>query len=1128
MGNGLIVLDKVTIAANGYDKADSIASNGLYNISVIGANDEATLLGNLIDAKKWDTITGGFTYGRKYTDTNLISISGGLLATSVDAATLNTANAINGSVFTFNKDWIADGLGEVSIKVSDDYSVTLSASSETATAGWVTLSGTSASWKKDGSTDFSLKAGSGDVSSIISVTDGRDAVVTVSGLADLTDASLVGFGFTTNKVTVADSLFGASGQISVYGAADTTNYTFDFSAATKAANVAAGSSSINILGGSGKDSLYVGTGLSNISVFGGAEADTINIASASGSITVNGGEGNDLFIFANSAKASIQGLEVGDTIQVGDVSKASVSADGVLVIGASNAVSLGVNGFDSISDYNPIYNVVVKSASASSILGDLIDPKEWASVAAGTFTWGRDYGSDRNLISISGGSGSWNSSITADAFKKFTDSLSASSAMNGDTLTVDVGWLGKEDILFTTSGTGVVTLSATETVRTGEAEEWATIGANEVIYKDSGNFAYSITAAEAAGGVSTIDAVDQRDILVTISGAGLASSVSGADTEFVFDDGVASLGAAAFNTSGGAISVFGAADSVNYTFNFSAASDANIGGASASLGANIVAGTSSITILGSDYADTIGIGTGLQNISVFGGDGADTIYVTAGNNITVDGGNGANVFNISGGGTIQAAGGESSDIFNISDTANNISIGSASNDSDTFAFNLTNGANITIKGLDTSDVISLSNTIASGSVIDGGKLVLGNATITANELTTAAGFASLYSVKVYNGTGADSETTLGNLIDTIGWHEVTADNTANYGRTYGADSATIVISGLASLTSQVATLNAGEYISGGTTLLTFDSDVLKGQTTPITLTSSMYHAALASDTKVVYNPESYSTLSTTSVAYKSANTVAGYEITARTGDSISDTINYVAAASSEATIAGLATNFNLKNIAFGENVFTISAAALTTTNVTLTGEEAYQLTVGADVSGQTVRSEYWLADSSTATFYAGQGTVAGHDVAEGGKSIVYTPEANGTETIVIKGLKGIASDGKSIGGITLDSTTSSVTIAKTIIGTVGAGVTVGSGYNYTLGGKAALISSVEKGGVTLTGSTSNDSLTNNGGASYLDGGKGNDVIVAGANGDTISAGVGNDSISLGAGKDSVYYSGGND
>ena len=971
-----------------------------------------------------------------------------------------------------------------------------------------------------------------------SVTLAADHVTIESGNFQIKGANAHADSIVASNIiqTVAGTNFSVEGQ----GGADTisvTNATVNANAIIDGGADADTISVSNIsVGSGGQFSVNTGAGadtvnLSDITVTSGgkfavygnnsgtdSDKDIFNIGkNVSGISIISGSNDSDIFNFESGAKGivSISGLNVGDTISLSEAptGKASLSSGGLIVLGDVSIAANGLTAPDAVA--NQLYNVKVNAATGDPTnLGDLIDQKKWATVKGGDFTYGRQYGNENSLISLSGSG--WNTTVVdTDTFEQtFTGE------MDGDTLTVSAAWLGKEDVLFTTKGTGKVTIGTGDASLRVQDAEWATLAAQEVIYKDKGNFAYSI----ASGTVSTIDAVDQRATLVTISGGGLANTVSGdvKNNEFKFENNVASLGAAAFNTTGGQISVFGAADTVNYTFNFSAAKDATIVSGSQTVGANIAAGTGSITILGSAYADTVAIGAGLQNISVFGGAEADVFNIGGTGTITANGDADDDTFNITAGTNITVIGGAGKDTFNITG-GDNISIDSSEKDPDTFAFNLTKGANITIGGLDTVDVISLNQTVASGSVTENGKLILGNATITANDLNTAAGFASLYNVKVYNGATTVA-TALGDLIDKIEWHARTDSKAtvAAYGRQYGETSDTILISGLATVTSQVATLNEGEYING--TFVTFDSDVLKGQTTPITLTSNIYHAALADDSKVVYNPESYTTLTATEVAYKSASTVAGYSVVAGTGN---DTINYIAAADSGATISGLATGFDLSAIQFGDNVFTISAAALGATSVTLNTDAGYKLTVGADVSAATTRSAYWLDDTSgsTATLYAGQGTVAGYKAND--KIIAYTPQADSTSTIVITGLKNISSDGQNIAGITL-SKDSNVTIAKTIIDTAGANVTKGTGYNYTLGGKGKLISSITEGGVTLTGSTSNDSLTNKGGASVLDGGKGNDVIVAGANGDTISAGVGNDSITLGAKADSVFYSGGND
>ena len=1025
-----------SLKVNGFESLGAFTH--VYHATITDGKGNSSLLGDLIDRKEWVITAEGndsiYVYGRQDgDDVALISIGGGLNSVAT-AAALKDATA--NDTLTVSTDWL--GLENVPFALNGG-GISLAATEKTLEDRWA-VNATEAIYYASGNASYTVDM----TQKAITVKDERLSLVTLSGAGIATGANASLFAFDTNtNVATLEKGAGAfgTGQLSVYGAADSVNYTFNLSNASSL-NVVAGTDSITVLGGEGDDQFLIGTGLKNISIFGGAGDDSITVNSTAGEITVTGGDGSDTFIFGSGVTAAITDLESIDVIQVDSVAASFDTTNKVLVVGGASGASLKVNGFESLGAFTHVYHATITDGKGnSSLLGDLIDRKEWVITAEGNdsiYVYGRQDGDDVALISIGGG---LNSVATAAALKDATAN---------DTLTVSTDWLGLENVPFALNGGGI---SLAADASNSLAAYWNTETDETAIYYDKGNASYSIVGSE-------IQVTDERASLVSFAGL-TADSLTSDNFKFVVGENVASLSADAIN--GDVITVYGNGDSV-YTFDFSAAA--------ASVGANVAAGTGSINILGSNEDDTFTIGAGLENISVYGGIGDDSITVNSTEgDITVTGGAG----------------------------------------SDTFIF--ADGVTAAITDLESIDVIQVDSVAASFDTTNKVLVVGGasGASLKVNGFESLGSFKDVYNVKVTDGTETKS---LGDLIDGEQWR-ATGASVAAYGRQYGTDSEKIVLSGLANLTEQVNALNETEHISG--TLFTFDSDVLKGQTTPISLTSNIYYAVLDEKSAVKYHDEEWATGSG-KITYTSARNDAGYKVTARDEGENTDVIKFVAAESNTATISGLASNINLKYISFDTStkVFTLSEGILNNENVVLAADnDDYKLSLASGIEGTTTRSNYWIAsDTSIANYYEGQGTVAGYDLDSDGTTIKYTAESNAAvSTIQITGLKNISEvDSLNVKGIELNSTTSEVTIAKNNISTNGATVTAGAGYNYTLGGKGKLTADIASGTVSLTGSTSNDVLTNKGNAdAVINGGNGNDVIsIVGSGAATLTGGVGND------------------
>ena len=1218
------------------DIADAKDFTTLYNVAVTNGGTE-TNLGDLIDPIKWsDTTSNSFTYGRNYTDTNLISIGGGLKDT-VTTETLTSKTS--GTTLTVQDEWLSAWNSQISVTTAQGYSVALEDNATVkAATGWVGQNTSVAAYRFESTVSLAMTAG--DDATIIAASDTRTNAILLDGLKDGWSLDSIG----DNKTVALDENdINSSTQLTVSGA----GYKFTFDAAADVLVASSGTSiggsskadtisaeGLTVAGASGVFNIESGKGTDSISasqisinsgysiIFSGDGEDTISASQISVNndyFYINGNGGADSISVTNATVSGNGNFEIDGQLENDNISVSQISVSGgkfsinggvgTDTISVENATVSG--GFFNVDGYNGADNISVSGVSVGdgkvSINGgagaDTISVKGvtgngkfyvyggTASEDTDNDTFNIDSSTDISIISGDDDADTFAfnvSNAATVAIKGFTnkDIISLSGAVTAETGTGVLKLTSratKEKTTITFDGTDIDAISDTKVIKGNgnqttlikllQPNVWTIQDAATAVYGNEDDETFITVSNLKLNGASgteisetLLDIVEDstgkyikisEEILGEING-----TVTAAFTNQTTDD-YSNYKLSLMNSE-----TASASDTAHWNLN-ETNSDVTYVSAYKTTGYVVDSEQNQITYVNTAAAfdsDTFTI-SGLKGTitKVESGEGYNFINLT-GSTVTITSDTVLGTLNndsvkLTGENYTLQLGGDVTTV-NAVPTAWGLIAGEIDSiksaeyykDGTTAGYVLGDKAirfddadsgtlQFTINGLNSNTTLT-SGAITAVTVTDSEVKITSADILTTNDVTieTATG---IYSLAIANDLvtlepvetpaqwvfgkkdeNTSTETVIYNAFSaTAGWTFVPATSEKSAYIDYTEEIPVQGQATIAGLTTVYNETTLQNLDAPDGTFITLDSDILKGTST-VSLTSNIYHIALDQNAVVQYYDEEWATASN-KITYTSARNDAGYAITARGEGENTDVVNFVAAARSDATITGLADNFKRSDISFGSDTFTLSQNILTNSNVKLSTTAAYKLALGEDVAAPSTREKYWIAsDTTIANYYAGTGTISGYTLTDS-QTVTYTAEKEAELTIQIDGLKGIAAHNNQIGGITLDSSTSTVTVAKVIIGANGASVKAGAGYNYELGGKGNLISNVA-GGVTLTGSTSNDSLTNKGGASVLDGGKGNDVIVAGAKGDTISAGVGNDSITLGNGKDSVYYSGGND
>lgn len=1009
---------KLTLSEISDDNASDLYGTKVYN----GTNGE-TVIEDLIDKKHWIADgEGAFSYGRTYgSDKNLISIAGGLNSTATTDA-LNAATS--DGTLTLSANML--GTSDVSYTVATNYAVSVSAdTTNTFAAGWV-YDNSSATYKVDGTVSYTNDT----ANHVIKANDDRESAVELTGLASstlVTNADKV--------VTVAEGAIGNDTITIAKGASYTINFA---STAEHDANVLINDSNTTVTGAAGADSFTVSSvtnvsisggdgadifaisngsdftlngeagddvfnisGGSSIVADGGAGSDTFNISANITNLTLSGGDGKDTFAFADSITATITDLANADAISLSSAVTSGTFKAGVLTL---DNVTLNLNNIKT-DDASGLYGMTVNNGGTETVIEELIDTIGWTfDSATGVATYGRSYGDEKGMVTISG--------LTLKGVTEITDSLIK---ISSETTTE-----GTTNYTFSLADS-IITESATEdkavTIKYSSTDDTYNSSNTKLARINSDTNVYTHTAAKWELGSSNTQ-------LVYTSYEDIAGYTVETDGQSIYYDPTSHT-TTSFTVSG--------------LIEMTAANINSATGLTDSTGA---------TLVGIEFDSTLTADTGKVLIA----EGA------------------------------------------------------------------LNKTDITIE--------STSGTTKHYSVTLAGGDIVPETTPAAWQGTTEKGTFNYHTADVTEGYANDTEDDGDAYIRYI--EPIASENAAT-------------ITGMSTVTTanDLDSATSGEFI-------TLNRELLAG-TEGVILTSDSYHLQLDTDTTPTIISASWAATGNGVVTYTALESGDGYTLTTGTN---TETISVVDASGGDIiSISGLndTATLNANDIVSGItyddtlNTFTIAARLLNEENVTLSADHKhgaitnYKLATGSDVVAPTTREKYWITAAHddnetlrTATYYAGTGTVAGYsfDSNTNATLITYVPEQNTDKAIIVDGLKRTAIDkNNTVSGLNLDETT--LKIAANLIATDGATVE-GTGYQYLLSGKGKLYSTGE-GELTLTGSASNDTLSNIGEATVtIDGGKGNDVISAGDNNSSVTGGAGNDTITLGNGNDTVVYQSGKD
>ena len=247
--------------------------------------------------------------------------------------------------------------------------------------------------------------------------------------------------------------------------------------------------------------------------------------------------------------------------------------------------------------------------------------------------------------------------------------------------------------------------------------------------------------------------------------------------------------------------------------------------------------------------------------------------------------------------------------------------------------------------------------------------------------------------------------------------------------------------------------------------------------------SDGYTLKLGSDVKAPTTKKAAWSFKNSTATYKSSYKTAGYTLA-------NNAITYSKATTAKTlvTVKGVK---SLDGLSLSKKVVTVSKASLGTDKVTIS--DGYTLKLGSDVDKPTTKKAAWTLKSSTATYKSSYKT-AGYTLKN--NVISYTKATTAATLATVKGAK----------------SKSGISVSKKVItlknSALNKKVTVSGAYEFDFASDYK--------NATITGSTSNDTITARGSKILVKGGKGADTIKT----------LGSGTVSGGDGKDIFYFKSG--
>ena len=750
-------------------------------------------------------------------------------------------------------------------------------------------------------------------------------------------------------------------------------------------------------GGAGTDLINV----ENVSMTGGTmeisgdeEADTITVSNSSG-VNIISGSGNDTLIFAGSVQASISDFSAEDTIALLTPADAAQFRNGILTLGN---VSLTLENVEDIYSFD---NVKVINGTEETTLGELLASGfEWI-VESGTATYG-------NLITVEG--------LSADA-------TAADIALAGNVVTISNNALDTANTVTISDGY-TLALDTDVTISEITAAEW--------------KFENAVASYIAAGRTEGFSIVDnQISYLPASSETTLATlqglSANAAADDLIVEDSTITISENALDSSS-TVALTG-----DYTLKLAenvevptaTATDWAIENGTANYNAagmtgGFVISDNQISYQAPSETVTLITVTGLSSDAVPADLAVNDTTVTVSANALSQ-----NTVVVSEGYTLALAEDVSTPVSYS--TSWTVTRGTAtykaahktagyvlSNNSIVYE-NETDGATLaTITGLSQAATVADISSSGTNVTISANALSVDDVEISdgytlhlASDVSTPVATANQWRVNegvaTYHAPGlSEGYVILNNIIvyqaETIG-------------------ETLITVSGLSSDTT-LADINLND------TTVTISADALTEETVTI---SKDYNLALASDVKTPTETEKAWTVESGTAIYRAEGLTDGYTIS-------DNQIIYQAETQGETliTVEGLSESATVSDIALSDTTVTITAAALTESDVTIS--RGYNLALADDVLTPEATETIWEIANGTAT-YTGAGSTEGYTLSN--NRIIYHAAADGETLFTISGLSSdTTADDISVNG-------SVVTVAENALAT-GNTVTITSGYTLAV------------------------------------------------------------------------------
>ena len=638
------------------------------------ANNSDTTLGDIVDPYIWTSSTTGVggtytaLYGRKNSVSDTAHASATFSITGLASAT-KVGNTIAGLELNPNNSTVtissATLLGESTVTITNGYKFANPSDltgNKTKTAKWIdglTTGNTKSAKFFESDTEITYSLGTSSQTIVINLSD-ADATFALSGIKS--DTNLTAADVTNSTVNIASTAIVSGTEIEI-----TKNNSYNVSLGAAASlKISAFAANTSIIGSDSSDtftiasnvtvatSIYGGKGndhfiingkniTGSLYLDGGSDTDTFDITgiTVGDKLTIGAGDGNDSINLSNSTGISIvSGDADSDTFSFNTASATSVSITGftktdiislssALEAGADKSYSSGTLKLGKVTikltdnesltsnDASALYSLKVYNGgtgTSETTLGDLIDGMHWAQGtgdSAGTYTFGRTYGSETARISI--GSGLNNDVNVVDILTQST---------TGQTVTVDHSLLGIESVSFSTETGYSVTVETGASNTRVAGFVFSGTNSDTAKYMNAGSTTYKVEG-------TTIVASDARVAAVVISGLYGASENNVTKTEGASEITIAK---AAFSDT------MTISSGTGYSFTFSSAVGSE---------ATVMIGVSDVTVSGGAGADSINAGT-FSSISINGAGGNDTLIAGTGTGVSLTGGEGSDTFVFSG------------------------------------------------------------------------------------------------------------------------------------------------------------------------------------------------------------------------------------------------------------------------------------------------------------------------------------------------------------------------------------------------------------------------------------------------------------------------------------------------